>query len=288
MSGIFWRTMYTRRDFGKLTLAALPLARGLAAPTIHGVMVGVQSYSFRDRPVDAAIAAMKEIGIGYVELWQGHAEPKGLDREALRKWRETTPLDGFKMLGSKLKDAGIQVWAYNYSFRDDFSEKEIERGFEMVKALGTSRITASANVTTAKKVDPYAQKAKVFVGYHNHSRIHPNEFATPQDFETAMSGMSKYTVINLDIGHFRAANFNPVEYLEQHHEKIISLHIKDRKKNQGENMPFGQGDTPIKEVLQVLKTKKYKIPAMIEYEYKGADTVAEVKKCFEYCKQALA
>jgi sugar phosphate isomerase/epimerase len=68
----------------------------------------------------------------------------------------------------------------------------------------------------------------------------------------------------------------------------VTLHIKDRKKNQGDNVPFGQGDTPIKEVLQVLKTNRYPIPANIEYEYKGGDTVEEVRKCYEYCKQALA
>jgi L-ribulose-5-phosphate 3-epimerase UlaE len=72
------------------------------------------------------------------------------------------------------------------------------------------------------------------------------------------------------------------------HKDIVTLHIKDRKKNHGANMPFGEGDTNIKGVLQLLKTKKYPIPANIEYEYKGADTVAEVKKCYEYCKAALA
>jgi hypothetical protein len=41
-------------------------------------------------------------------------------------------------------------------------------------------------------------------------------------------------------------------------------------------------------VLQLLKQKKYDIPANIEYEYKGEDTVAEVRKCFEYCRAALA
>jgi sugar phosphate isomerase/epimerase len=123
---------------------------------------------------------------------------------------------------------------------------------------------------------------------HNHSRIHANEFARPEDFEEAMMGKSKYIAINLDIGHFVAANYDPVDFLSRHHDRIVTLHIKDRKKDQGANLPFGEGDTPIKAVLQLLKTKKYKIPAMIEYEYKGDDTVAEVKRCFEYCKQALA
>jgi sugar phosphate isomerase/epimerase len=126
------------------------------------------------------------------------------------------------------------------------------------------------------------------VAFHNHSNIQPNEFARPEDFAEAMRGRSKYIAINLDIGHFTAAGYDPVSFLEQHHEHIITLHIKDRKKNQGENVPFGQGDTKIKEVLQVLKTKHYPIPANIEYEYKGGDTVEEMKKCFAFCKAALA
>jgi sugar phosphate isomerase/epimerase len=122
---------------------------------------------------------------------------------------------------------------------------------------------------------------------HNHSRIRENEFATPDDFAAARKGMSEYIAINLDIGHFVAAGFDPVEYIKGHHADILTLHIKDRKKDQGPNVPFGEGDTPIKEVLALLRDSKYAIPANIEYEYEGEDTVAEVRKCFEYCKQAL-
>ena len=57
----------------------------------------------------------------------------------------------------------------------------------------------------------------------------------------------------------------------------------------GENMPWGEGDTPIKAVLQVLKTNKWDIPGLIEYEYRGTGTsVEEVKKCMDYAKQAIA
>jgi sugar phosphate isomerase/epimerase len=100
--------------------------------------------------------------------------------------------------------------------------------------------------------------------------------------------MSKYFGINLDIGHFFAAGYDPVDYLEKQHARIQVLHIKDRKKNDGANTPWGEGDTPIKEVLQLLKKKKYKIPANIEYEYRGDDAVAEVKKCVAFCKAALS
>ena len=280
----------SRRDFGKIAVAATPVIASAAKinPEHHGVILGVQSYSFRDRPLDEAIKAMKEIGIGLVELYSGHVEPADVRGAELTKWRLSVPMDHYKAVRRKFDDAGIQLYAYNYSFRDTFTDEEIARGFEMAKALGVKVLTASSNVTTARRVDPFAAKNKIKVGMHNHSRIVPNEFATPDDFMEARKGMSDYIAINLDIGHFTAANFDPVDFLDKHHKNIVTLHIKDRKKDQGANVAFGEGDTPIKAVLQLLKSKKLKIPANIEYEYKGADTVAEVRRCFEYCKAALA
>jgi sugar phosphate isomerase/epimerase len=282
--------MLSRRDFHRLALASLPASTALAKPNskIHGVQIGVQSYSFRDRPLDDAIKGMLEVGLSECELWQGHVEPKGQGRDALRKWRTTVSMDVFKNVRKNFRSAGIQLYAYNYSFRDEFSDEEIARGFEMAHALGVSRLTASSTVPMAKRIDRFAARAKVYVGMHGHDSTKPGEFATPQSFEEAMTGTSKYIAINLDIGHFTAAGFDAVEYLKKQHNRIVTLHIKDRKKNHGANLPLGEGDTPIKEVLKTLQKNHWAIPANIEYEYKGGDTVAEVKKCYEYCKNALA
>jgi sugar phosphate isomerase/epimerase len=291
----------SRRDLGKLIVAA-PVAAALAPAgfakinsKIGGVMVGAQTYSFRDRDLDACIAAMKDIGLGYAELWQGHLEPSDRtdrkhDAELKKAWRANPPMDQIDAARQKFEDAGIEIYALNYSFRTNMSGEEIQTGFLLAQTLGTTRITASANVDTAAKIDPFAEKYKTYVGMHNHDSMRPNEFSTPDDFASAMKDRSKYIKINLDIGHFTAAGFDPVQFLEEHHEDILTLHIKDRKTNHGANMPFGQGETNIKEVLQLLKANKYPIPANIEYEYgkQGMDSAAEVGKCFEYMKQALA
>ena len=281
--------MYSRREFSKFALAAIPAAKAFARidSKVHGVQIGVQSYSFRDRPLDDAIKAMVEIGLGECELYEGHVEPK-MGRDELRQWRTTVSMDHFRGVRKKFDDAGIQLYAYNYSFRDNFTDEEIARGFEMAQALGVGIITASSTLSVVDRVDREAQKARIKVGFHGHSDVkHPNEFSAPETFEKAMAGHSPYINVNLDIGHFFAAGFDPVDFINRHHERIVTMHIKDRKKDQGENMPFGEGDTPIRPVLQLLKKKKYGIPANIEYEYKGADTVVEVRKCFEYCKAAL-
>lgn len=302
-------SVYTRRDFGKVAIAGLPLATALAKinSKVGGVLIGVQSYSYRDRPLDAAIKAMVEDGIGECELFSPHIEPGGLRglggggrgaandparqkaREDLRKWRLTVPMDEIKAVRKKFDDAGISLFAFNISFRDDFTDEEIERGFQMAEALGVKVITASSTVSVMPRVAPFAEKYKIIVGVHGHANTRdPNEFATPESFAKAMA-MSKSIYVNLDIGHFTAAGYDAVAYIQEHHDRITNLHIKDRKKNDGPNMPLGEGDTPIKQVLQLLKNKKYNIPANIEYEYKGADDAAvEVKKCFQYCKEALA
>jgi sugar phosphate isomerase/epimerase len=285
----------TRREWNKLALgvaaaSAWPFessAAGKPNSKIKGVQIGAQSYSFRDRSLDEAIKAYLEVGLNSCELWSGHVEPKDLNREDRRHWRLTTPISYFMLIGEKFKKAGIDLYAYNYSFKDDFTDEEIKRGFDMARALGAQVITASANVNTAKRIDVYAKQFKVRVGMHNHSNIRPNEFATAEDFAKAMEGNSEYICVNFDIGHFTAANFDAVDYLAKRHDRIVTLHIKDRKRNQGDNVPFGEGDTPIKPVLELLMKNKWKIPANIEYEYKGADTVAEVKRCYEYCKKAL-
>jgi sugar phosphate isomerase/epimerase len=77
--------------------------------------------------------------------------------------------------------------------------------------------------------------------------------------------------------------------MREHHANITNLHLKDRRKHEGDNTPWGEGDTPLREVLRLLKKDKWPIPAYIEYEYRGTGTpTEEVKKCFQFAKQILA
>jgi sugar phosphate isomerase/epimerase len=291
--------MITRREFSKLALASFALPRALAASgvdsRIDGVRIGVQTYSFRALPrpeggdqVDGIIGAMKTCGLAECEVWSPMVEPT-VSREELRKWRLDTPLDHFRDVKKKFDAAGIAIYAWNYSPNDSFSDAEIDRGFEMAKALGAEIITASTTIPVAKRIAPIAEKHRMVVAMHGHSDVSkPGEFASPESFADAMK-MSKYFKVNLDIGHFTAANFDAVQYIREHHENITNLHLKDRKKNQGDNVPWGTGDTPIKDVLQLLKKERWPIRAYIEYEHRGTGTpVEEVQKCVAFVRQALA
>jgi sugar phosphate isomerase/epimerase len=252
------------------------------------VKVGVQGYSFRDRNLDEAIAAARQLNLRCYEVFEGHLEPRGLPRPEIREWRTMVSDEHYRTIRGKFDRAGIEVWSCGYNFRPDFTDAEIAHGFSMARTLGAKRINTSTNISMVERIDGFAKKAEIYVGLHNHSNMKPDELATPANFEDAMHGRSKYIGIHLDIGHFTAAGFDPVEFLAKNHDRIFTLHLKDRKKNQGPNMPFGEGETPIREVLQLLKREGWNIPALIEYEYKGGDTIEEVRRARDYCLRAIA
>jgi len=289
----------SRRDFVKTSLAGLPFYAALAGKidsTVSGVRLGTITYSFRELPrtpgapdaVDVALKALIDCGIGEIELFSPDLQPR-VEREELRKWRLSTPMEHFRTVRKRFDDAGISLFAYTVNFRDDFTDEELEKSFEQANALGVNIIAASTQLSVAKRLVPFAEKHKIYVAVHGHSDVkHPDEFSSPETFSKALA-MSKYFRVNLDIGHFTAANFDAVAYIRENHEYITHLHMKDRKKNDGPNMPWGEGETPIRQVLLLLKEKKYPIRAFVEYEYRGPGTpIDEVKKCMAYMRRVLA
>jgi sugar phosphate isomerase/epimerase len=292
-------------------------AFGAIDSKFNGVQIGAITYSFRGmNDPDEIIRAMVDIGLGEAELMSNHAEaaagapvqnPGGgrgrgrgqmtpeqqaamrAHQEELKKWRATTTPDTFKPVRKKFNTAGIDVALLCYNMQDSMTGDDIEYGFQMAKALGVKGITTSTTVSMSKRIAPLADKHKLMVGYHGHDQTSdPNQFATLESYATAFS-YGKYNGVNLDIGHFTASNYDAIAFIKHHHARITNLHLKDRKKDHGPNTPWGEGDTPIKEVLRLLKQEKYPFPGNIEYEYQGeSDVITEMKKCLAFCKEALA
>jgi sugar phosphate isomerase/epimerase len=212
-------------------------------------------------------------------------------RDDLRQWRLSTPMSYFTGIKKQLSDAGISVYAYTVNqMGPDYADDELDIMFQQAKALGAVAVSSSTTIANTKRAVPFAEKHKIPIGVHGHTNVeNPNEYAGPDSFKRGMA-LSNYVKVNLDIGHFTAANFDAVAFIQENHDRITHLHIKDRKKNGGPNEPWGQGETPIKEVLALLEQNHYPIPAIIELEYPvpaGSNCTAEVKKCMDYMKQSL-
>jgi sugar phosphate isomerase/epimerase len=308
---------YTRRDLGKIALAVLPAGKLLAKPNskFNGVQIGIiiSPTTFRDMPLGAGeiLKNLVELGINAIEMQDVRVEtyagapiaarasyagaPGGLEArrraaEEIKQWRLSATMDKYKALHRLYADAGVEMYAFRLArLTSDMSDDELAYFFNTAHALGANQITLELPTDTqlTQRIADYAAKRKIMIGYHNHTQVNFNSW------DTALS-QSKYNGINFDVGHFAAAvSQSPIPFIEKHHDRITCLHLKDRKfgTNGGQNVPWGQGDTPLKEILVMMKKEKYKFPAGIELEYRipeGSSTMAEMSKCLQFCKDALA
>jgi sugar phosphate isomerase/epimerase len=314
----------TRRDLGKLALAAIPAARLLAKPNSYwgGVQVGMNvpySYGNNNMSADETIAKTVELGISAVECRTQPIEqcmgspaagktppPTGRGRAPLtpeqqaeqtaaaaelRKWRLSLAADQFKAARKKFEDAGIAIQIMKVDTINNMDDEVVDYCFNLAKALGAHAISCEIPLSRTKWLGAFADKHQMMVGYHGHTDItNPEAFGRPESWETAMS-YARYNGINLDLGHFVAANnVSPVEFLKKHHDRITHIHVKDRKMHNGPAVPFGEGDVPIREVLQLMAKEKWTFQATIEFEYpipEGSNRMTEIAKCVGFCKACL-
>ena len=211
-------------------------------------------------------------------------------REELRHWRLTTALTRFEEIRRKFTRAGVDLFGYVVTFSDDFTDAEIDRSFQFARALGVGVIgTNQTRVSMGPRLTALAAKYEVALGWHNHANVSdPTEVGSVESYERLFA-MSPLFKANLDIGHFVAGNNDPIAFIRKYHARISHLHLKDRRRDNGPNQPWGQGDTPVREVLRLLKSEKYPIVAVIEYEHMGrAPAIEEVRNCKRFIEQALA
>jgi sugar phosphate isomerase/epimerase len=349
--------LYTRRDMGKVALAAGAATQLWGAKPnskFGGVQIGAITYSFRSMPSSAeqVLKYCLDCGISGVELMNNVAEsyagspaqpmmgpPPGGPRpagapapgaapgaatkggpggpgfgrqmtpeqqaarqkaaEELTKWRLSVPMDKYKAFRKLYNDAGVKIYCFKLPPTLNMSDQEYDYIWNVAETLGANHITMElpTDDKLLQRVADYAAKRKLFISMHTHGQ------GGASGFDKVLNA-SAYTSLNFDVGHYYGVNGeSPVPLIEKYASRISSLHLKDRKGPKsadpnkggpgggGPNMPWGQGETPLTEVLQLMKKKKYKFPASIEYEYntpEGSDAVAEVKKCVEYCRKALA
>lgn len=310
---------YSRREFSRLSLAAIGsafvadklFAADAAKPNskVNGVQLGINvPYSFSN-PLMSGEEILKtcvQLGFSGVELRTQPVErflgaPEALvspkntvssgsasaSAEDFAKWRKSVSMERVKEFRKLYEDAGVLIEIVKVDGIFKMSDAELDYVFNLAKALGGRAISTeiSKKDDDHKRVGEFADKHRLMVGYHGHAET------SPEDWEKAFS-FAKFNGANVDLGHFVAGNnTSPLPFIKEHHERVAHVHLKDRKKNKGQNFPFGEGDTPIKEVLQLIRDNKWPIQGTIEFEYKipaGSDRMTEIARALKYCRDALA
>ena len=207
----------------------------------------------------------------------------------LKAWRTSVSMDPFKKLRKMYNDAGVTIYAWK-QLNPNMSDEEFEYIFNVAEALGCTHTTLELPTDAAqlKRIGDFALKKKVYAAYHTHAQ------GSMTAFNQAFA-ISKGNMANVDFGHYVAAGNvggTPMQFLKKFHSRIASFHLKDRTlpEHCSLNLAWGTGETPIKEILAMVKKNKWKMPATIEMEYtvpEGSDAVKEVRTCVEYCRNAL-
>jgi sugar phosphate isomerase/epimerase len=291
---------------------------------INGVQIGAITYSFRsmrDQSAEATLQYVLDPGISAIELMGDPAEAfagrpasgRGGGRggrggqltpeqqaeqraaqqaaqAALKAWRLSVSMDKYKALRTMYNDAGVSIYAVKI-LGPNMSDEEFEYVFNVAEALGCTHTTLELPTDEAQltRIGDFAMRRKIYAAYHTHLQ------GSMTAFDRAFA-LSPGNMANVDLGHYVAAGNiggTPIEFLEKHHARISSVHLKDRrsKANGGDNVLWGTGDTPVREILQTMRKRAWRFPATIELEYpvpEGSTAVVETRKCLQYCAEALA
>ena len=283
-----------------------------------GVQIGAITYSFRDLSggLEATLKACIDAGISSIEfMGPGVEEHLGAPKNPVRRfpnaqnplteeekkaiadyqselkqWRKTEgTVEKYRQLRKKFNDAGIGIHIYKWTAGK--SEEELDYSFKVAKALGAVGISDELNDENARLMGPVAAKNGMYAILHNHF-----QFAQPGFDVDKYLAYSPANMLNFDAGHyFGSTGLNPVDFIRKYHNRIVSIHLKDKtsatnewKKN--ENQVWGQGETPLEEILHLVRDNKWPIYCDIELEYPvvpWSTSVKEVRTCMRYCRQIL-
>lgn len=283
---------------------------------VAGVQLGCTTYSYRNMPhkVDDVIQYLLLAGINSIELRSVAEEDLGLPqmpqrsrgslsdqekadfakandaaRETLRQWRLNMPMSRYEDMRRKFNKAGIEVHIAKLA-PSSWTDEEIDYAYNAAKALGSIGITDEYSVAAAARLGKFAEKHHSLAMYHLHGQAAEPGFSFDDVIKDSPANM-----INLDAGHYwGATGKHPNDVIIKYHTRMRSIHIKDKTSPTstppGANMPFGKGETPIKDILQLLKKEKWPIEVDVELEYNipaDSDPAKEVVKCIDYLRSQL-
>lgn len=268
---------------------------------IGGVQFGLQPFCYHDLPMTpenrgTLVRRLVQNGFGMVELHATWVEPRfaaaGVSataaREQLRDWRVGMNVDHYRRVRAEFDEAGIAIFSYYVNMNDSFTDAEIDAVFAGASLLGARGCVGSQGLKMSERLAAFPARHGMFLGIHNHDNLSdPDAFSTAATFERGLS-LGPAVMATLDTRHFTAANGDCLAFLEKNHTRISSVHLGDRRRNNGRSTPFGEGDAPIIEVLRLIRDNRWPIVALLEFEHGTLrPQVDEVQLMFDYCKRAV-
>jgi sugar phosphate isomerase/epimerase len=292
------RSLPTRRHFlragtaAALGLAGLPsllrAADDKADDPLGGFTLGVQSYTFRNFPLEQALKRIHDLGLHHVELSRGHVSP-------------TSSPEQIRAVLNLCKDYDITPVAFGVErFTKDHDKNRPL--FEFGKALGLKTLTADPTEDSFDSLDKLCDEYKISIGIHPHGpqgkKLH--HWYSAEVILAAVKDHNPLIGTCLDTGHLiRAAilgqKLDPAEQIRLMGPRNFGIHLKDNdneaEKRTGNgadsNVVFGKGVLDVPGVLKALRDVHFKGYISIEYEAHADDPSPDVKECVAVFKESV-
>ena len=266
----------------------------------RSVQLGVSALELRAQPVETYLGAPvlppavtappgKAAEAGLVELEQEVLRDslelaKKTFASNLRSWRASVDLARAAALRRRYEEAGVRIEIVKWDNLGAMADEELDYAFRLTKALGGRALSTEISAAGPPRLAPVAERHQMFVGLHGHASTGAAQY-------DAAFRHGPFIGANVDIGHWVAGGHgSPLPFLREHAARVTHIHVKDRKANGGPNVPFGEGDTPVREVLQTMRDNRWPFQATVEFEYPvpdGSDRMKELARAIAYCRACL-
>lgn len=255
----------SRRHLLAAAAAALPLA-GLALPgsadstsTLtakpdpwRGLKISVATYTFKQRPLEPTIEAIRRVGVGYCSIKDFHLPLKSTAEQR-------------KEVADKFRAAGIQPLSCGVIALPN-KEETVKQAFEYARDAGIPTIVGSPDANALPLVERYVKEFNIRVAIHNHGP-EDKKWPNPTSIWPAIEKLDERIGFCIDVGHCARANENPAEAMRKYRARLYDIHFKDLEviAVKSKVTEVGRGVLDIRGMLQALLDIKY--PHLVSFEY---------------------
>lgn len=306
-------------------LTLVPLCYSFAGGTktkkpnskIAGVQLGVTTYSYLSMPHSAeeVLGYLLKAGVSSIEMRSILEESLGIPKDlprlpsgvilseeemseyakareklrvAQRQWRLSLPMQKYADIRKMYNNAGVNIHIAKFA-PSTWSDEEIDYAFNAAKVLGAYGVSDEIGDEACRRLGKFAEKHKSLAIFHQHGQP-----AEPSWTFDKFLAYSPANMLNFDPAHyFGATGLHPNGIIEKYHDRIKSIHIHDMIGPKGSppntDVLVGQGETPISDILLLLKKEKWSINVDLELVSipKDSDAAKEVTRCIEFMKAIL-
>ncbi len=271
-------------------LAALLTAAGSQAGSlpddlkINGFVVGCQAWTFNHFSVLEAIDKTAEAGGKTIEFFPGQ---KLSQEEPTVKFSHDSSKEVWDKVKAKCAEKKITPIAYGVVgiSKDAAAARKV---FEFAKYMGI-RVINTESVDAIDTFEPLVKEYDIKVGFHDHpKRIEdPNyKMWDPEYILSVVKDRDPRIGSCADTGHWVRSGLKPVDCIRILKGHIVSSHLKDLNEasRKGYDLPWGQGVSDVKGILDEYKAQGFEGPISVEYEHHQEDNLAEVKECIQWIR----